>query len=89
MCLPNLMKFYQRFFKILRKQNVTDTRSDGRSDNVKTVYPPTNIVCGGYNNTTKLFVNAINMYVTFNLLILEKHAFLKIHFLGCPGNQLN
>ena len=22
----------------------------GRSDNVKTVYPPTNIVCGGYNN---------------------------------------
>ena len=22
----------------------------GRSDNVKTVYPPTNTVCGGYNN---------------------------------------
>ena len=22
-------------------------RSDGRTDNVKTVYPPTNIVCGG------------------------------------------
>ena len=21
----------------------------GRSDNMKTVYPPTNIVCGGYN----------------------------------------
>ena len=43
---------------ILRKQNVTDKRSDGRTfgrsdvrtDNVKTVYmyPPTNIVCGGY-----------------------------------------
>ena len=27
------------------KQNVTD----GRMDNVKTVYPPTNTVCGGYN----------------------------------------
>ena len=24
-------------------------RSDGRTD-VKTVYPPTNTVCGGYNN---------------------------------------
>ena len=24
-------------------------RTDGRMDNVKTVYPPTNIVCGGYN----------------------------------------
>ena len=36
------------------------------------------------------FVNAVNMYVTFNLLILEKQAFfLKIQFLRCPGNQLN
>ena len=26
-------------------------RSVGRSDNVKTVYPPTNKVCGGYKNT--------------------------------------
>ena len=25
-------------------------RTDGRTDNVKTVYPPTNIVCGGYKN---------------------------------------
>ena len=24
-------------------------RMDGRTDNVKTVYPPTNTVCGGYN----------------------------------------
>ena len=27
-------------------------RSFGRSDNVKTVYPPTNKVCGGYKKTT-------------------------------------
>ena len=26
----------------------SDGRTDGRTDNVKTVYPPTNIVCGGY-----------------------------------------
>ena len=25
-----------------------------RSDNVKTVYPPTNTVCGGYNNFSLL-----------------------------------
>ena len=27
--------------------------TDGRSDNVKTVYPPTNTVCGGYNKFIK------------------------------------
>ena len=27
----------------------TDGRTDGHSDNVKTVYPPTNTVCGGYD----------------------------------------
>ena len=28
----------------------TDVLSDRRTDNVKTVYPPTNTVCGGYND---------------------------------------
>ena len=58
MLLQSLKKFHQRLFKISRKQNVTDTlsfvrsvvRSVVRSDNVKTVYPPTNTVCGGYND---------------------------------------
>ena len=27
----------------------TDGQTDGRTDNVKTVYPTTNKVCGGYN----------------------------------------
>ena len=27
---------------------------DGRTDNMKTVYPPTNTVCGGYKNTNML-----------------------------------
>ena len=44
------MKFHQGLFKILRKQNVTDERTDGQTDNVKTVYPPTNTVCGVYKN---------------------------------------
>ena len=55
------MNVYARFdeiasllLKILRKQNVTNGqthgRTDGWTDNVKTVYPPTNTVCGGYKN---------------------------------------
>ena len=28
----------------------SDFRTDGRTDNVKTVYPPTNTACGGYKN---------------------------------------
>ena len=32
----------------------TTGRSDGRSHNVKTVYPPTNTVCGGYNKVISL-----------------------------------
>ena len=51
MSMQGLMKFHQGLLKILRKQNVTDERTDGRTDNVKTVYPPTNTVCGGYKNT--------------------------------------
>ena len=34
-------------------------RSFGRSDNVKTVYPPTNTVCGGYIEDIQMFL--INM----------------------------
>ena len=53
------MKIRQWLFKILRKQNVTDGRMDGRTDartqghtdarthNVKTVYPPQTKFAGG------------------------------------------
>ena len=36
------------------------------------------------NSTTKLFVNAINMYVTFNLLILEKQVFFENSLFTLP-----
>ena len=35
-------------FQDIRKNKVS--RTDTRTDNVKTVYPSTNKVCGGYNN---------------------------------------
>ena len=60
------MNKYARFdeiqsmtLKILWKQNVTDERTD----NVKTVYPPTNTVCGGIIN--KLY------YVPFHDLTIS------------------
>ena len=34
--------------KETKRYGQTVGRSDGHSDNVKTVYPPTNTVCGGY-----------------------------------------
>ena len=55
------MNVFAKFDEILSiiLQNIKESkryghkvgRSFGRSDNVKTVYPPTNIVCRGYNNT--------------------------------------
>ena len=35
--------------KETKRYGHTVGRSFGRTDNVKTVYPPTNIVCGGLN----------------------------------------
>ena len=37
--------------KETKRYGHTVGRSFGRSDNVKTVYPPTNTVCGGYNDS--------------------------------------
>ena len=50
---------YARFDKIPSKtfKDIKETkrygRTDGQTDNVKTVYPPTNTVCAGYNNFWK------------------------------------
>ena len=37
--------------KKTKRYGRTDAQTDGWTDNVKTVYPPTNTVCGGYNDT--------------------------------------
>ena len=63
-----------RFQDIRKKNKVsrTDTRTDGRTDNVKTVYPTTNKVCGRYNNLDipldrqlKLFHNTVVHILTY------------------------
>ena len=37
--------------KETKRYGRTDTRTDGRTDNVKTVYPPQTKFAGGYNKT--------------------------------------
>ena len=43
------MKIQQWLFELLRKQSVTDGRTDARTDNVKTVYPLQKKFAGGIN----------------------------------------
>ena len=45
------MNKYTRFDEIplMTLKDIKETKRYGRTDNVKTVYPPTNTVCGGYN----------------------------------------
>ena len=57
---PVDMNVYARFGEIpsitlkdikkTKRYGRTDARTDGWTDNVKTVYLPTNTVCGGYKN---------------------------------------
>ena len=63
-CLQGLMKIQQWLLKILRKKSVTD----GRTDNVKTVYPP----------QTK-FAGCI---ITFNELLtnFKMHVFIRSRY---------
>ena len=42
----------------------------GRSDNVKTEYPPTNTVCGGYNYYARLHDTSYHRYREKHLSIL-------------------
>ena len=52
-------------------------RTDGRTDNVKTVYPTTNKVCGGYNKK-KLF--SLSSLVKTDM-VLGKKVRLRLGFL--------
>ena len=47
------MNVYARFdkFPSMTLKDIKKTKRYGWTDNVKTVYPPTNTVCGGYKNT--------------------------------------
>ena len=51
-------KFYEIPSMILE---VKALRTNGRTDNVNTVYPPTNTVCGGYNYQSQSFILLINV----------------------------
>ena len=55
--------------KETKRYGHTDGRSVARSDNVKTVYPPTNTVCGGYND---FFNNQCRETYRISYLICKK-----------------
>ena len=48
------MKIRQWLFELLRKQRVRDGRTDARTDGRENSIPPTNKVCGGYNEGTRV-----------------------------------
>ena len=60
------MKVFAKFYEIpsmilevikeTKRYGHTFGRTVGRSDNVKTVYPPTNTVCGGYKEIWKTHI---------------------------------
>ena len=52
---PVDMNVYARFDEIpsITLKDIKKTKRYGRTDNVKTVYPPTNTVCGGYNKSSQ------------------------------------
>ena len=55
------MNIHSCVLKILEKKCVTDGHTDGHTDeltDVKTVYPTTKKVCGGYNKDIDLHLNA-------------------------------
>ena len=54
-----------RDIKETKRYGHTFVRSVVRSDNVKTVYPPINTVCGGYNQS---YTEKLNFSVSFNML---------------------
>ena len=67
------MNVYARFDKIpsitledikkTKRYGRTDAQTDGWTDNVKTVYPPTNTVCGGYKNCS-VYLNCLFSYLS-------------------------
>ena len=54
---PVDMNKYARIDEIpsMTLKDIKETKRYGRTDNVKTVYPPTNTVCGGYNEVCTKF----------------------------------
>ena len=60
------MKIQQWLFQLLRKQSVTDGHTDGRTDNVKTVYPLQTKFAGGINMKLRLGIWMSDPYLYYN-----------------------
>ena len=72
------MNMFARFDEnpAMTLQDIKETKRYGRTDartDVKTVYPATNKVCGGYNET----ITSSFIYTLFDLI--SAHAFINAH----------
>ena len=66
------MKFHHCLFKKLQNQNVADGRTNGRKDNVKTVYIPPHVclgVCVGGGGNKKCMIKLERQKVQVDLVI--------------------
>ena len=69
----------------------TDAHTHARTDNVKTVYPTTNKVCGGYNNTCTSCVFNGFKYITrkeINSNHKEEVSSTRFDFFNCARENL-
>ena len=66
--------------KKTKRYGRTDTRTHARTDNVKTVYPTTNKVCGGYKYALVLQVTAALLNSSVCFLSINGQTFPVKHF---------
>ena len=68
---PVDMNKYARFDEIPSRslKDIKETKRNGRTDNVKTVYPPTNTVCGGYNKRNKKNITIVHLKIVIFIAI--------------------
>ena len=70
-----------------KRHGQMDGKTDGRMDNVKTVYPPTNIVCGGYKDD-RIFKNLdFRLTDSSGIFILKMTGLSKILISGMTDFQ--
>ena len=81
------MNVFAKFDEIplMLLQNIKETKRYGhtfvrsfvRTDNVKTVYPPTNTVCGGYKKKAKINLSTLVLFSVIHFVVLIMYTKFK------------
>ena len=74
------MNIHHWVFKILgKKQSVTDGHTDGRTDNMKTVYPTTNRIIGRYNKIKWEDATFVEVYIIWYQIVPRSQTMVRIY----------